>query len=164
VITLWSEVEHPAHRVWLGPLLAAAFLLRGMAVLMPLMLVVVVSVWRERGRSLWAPTLGAVALFALPVGAWVIARHHVDGWAFLERLFMYDFVARSLRTIEDHPGGPFYYLNILQKHHYDWLAAGMVTTVLFPLAWQQLRGATDWRARCGAAPLLVAWIAITLLV
>ena len=60
VVTLWAEQRMRWARVWLGPLLAAAFLLRGMAVLMPLGIVAVV--WTLRRPKLdraWAPTLVA---------------------------------------------------------------------------------------------------------
>jgi 4-amino-4-deoxy-L-arabinose transferase-like glycosyltransferase len=80
VVTLRAEKARPWQRIWLGPLLATAFLLRGMAVLMPLALVIVVLLARERGQNTaWKPTLGALALFLLPVAAWVVARYQVDG-------------------------------------------------------------------------------------
>ena len=166
VVTLWAEVDRPGRRIWLGPLLAAAFLLRGMAVLMPLGLVIVVDLSRRQGRTTVSrPTLVALALFLLPVGAWLAARHHVDGWMFVERLFMYDFVARSVRPIEEHPGGPLYYLGILQKHQYDWLLAGAVASLLFPLPWRDLRRlVADWRDRDGLRMLLAAWAGVTLLI
>src|SRR5262249_35857064 len=71
-------------------------------------------------------------LFAIPVVSWGVARQQLDGWQFISRLFMYDFVARSVSSIEDHPGGPLYYVNILQKHHYDWLIAGIAASTLYP--------------------------------
>lgn len=166
VVTLWAEKERPALRTWLGPLLATAFLLRGMAVLMPLALVIVVLISRERGQNTaWRPTLSALALFLLPVAAWVVARYQVDGWSFFERLFMYDFVARSVGPLEEHPGGPLYYLNILQKHHYEWLVAGIVALLLFPVPWRRVRARlANWRDGDGLKLLLAAWAGVTLVI
>jgi len=120
VVTLWAEEKQPWHRAWLGLIAAAVFLLRGMAVLMPLAIVLAALIGRNRtstpGRTRWLPTLSAVALFVVPVGVWAVARWRIDQWLFFDKLFNYDFLARSLRVIEDHPGGPLYYLNILQKN------------------------------------------------
>jgi 4-amino-4-deoxy-L-arabinose transferase-like glycosyltransferase len=134
-VTLWAEVDRPARRVWLGPLLAAAFLFRGMAVLMPLLLVVgVVATRRPRVRIGWRWNLLAAACFVIPVGAWVLARYQLDGWAFLRPLFMYDFVERTVRPIEEHPGGLFFYLYELQKTEYEWLFVLLLAWALFPPA------------------------------
>lgn len=164
VVTLWAEPRSRWARVWLGPLLAAAFLLRGMAVLMPLG--IVAAVWTLRRPKLeraWAPTLVAAALCVVPVGAWMIARYRVDQWQFLDRLFFYDFVARTTNVIEDHPGGPFYYLNILQKHQFDWLFLGVVAFLLAPFSWAMVRGSlARWREH-GFAVLMAAWAGVTLL-
>jgi len=117
-----------------------------------------------RRRCRWAPTAVAVALFLLPVGAWVVARWRVDQWEFLSRLFWYDFVARSVRTIEGHPGSGFYYLTVLQRHHYDWLIALLVTWVLYPVPLARLRSLVQRdSARTTGVSLLVVWAAIALL-
>jgi len=165
VATLWAEKERPGLRAWLGPLLAAAFLLRGMAVLMPLALVIVVLISRERGpNTAWRATLGALALFLVPVAGWGVARYQVDGWSFFERLFMYDFVARSVGAIEGHPGGALYYLNILVKHHYEWLVAGTGALLLFPVSWRRVRAQlVSWRGDGDGLKLLLAgWAGVTL--
>jgi len=164
VVTLWAEPRSRWARVWLGPLLAAAFLLRGMAVLMPLGIVAVVWTLRrpKLDRAL-APTLVAAILCVVPVGAWMIARYRVDQWQFLDRLFFYDFVARTTNVIEDHPGGLFYYLNILQKHQFDWLFLGLVALLLAPLSWATLRRSSSrWREH-GFAVLMIAWAGVTLI-
>jgi len=158
VVVLWAEQRRPWVRVWLGPLAAAVFLLRGAAVLMPLALVVAVHLGRGRvTRHLGRPTLAALLLFAAPVAAWGLARWRIDEWRFFERMVNYDFLARSFTVIEGHPGTPLYYLNILQKHHYDWLLAGGVALLLFPVPWRQLR---EWM-RSDNGVLVVAWAAIT---
>ena len=46
VISLWAARDRPWRLVWVGPLAAAVFLLKGMAVLMPLSIVLAVETWR----------------------------------------------------------------------------------------------------------------------
>jgi 4-amino-4-deoxy-L-arabinose transferase-like glycosyltransferase len=153
-VVLWMERERPSWRLWLGPLLAAAFMLRGMAVLMPLALMLVVWIIRRSERGRWRFTAGAFALCVLPIAAWAIARFRIDGWAFFHHLFMYDFVARTTSAIEEHPGGPFFYLDELQKNQFDWLLAAVAAVLLFPLRWRDVR----------VEPVLAAVAAVTLVI
>jgi 4-amino-4-deoxy-L-arabinose transferase-like glycosyltransferase len=162
-----SEAREARWRIlWLGPILAAVFLLRGMAVLMPAFIAILGIVWtRQATRDRLAPAAGALVLFALPVGAWMFARWRVDGWQFIGRLFWYDFVARSTGNIENHPGTVFYYLNILVKHHYDWLLAVLSAGLLFPVPAAKLRAAlSSLRAGSGPLPIMAAWavVAVTI--
>jgi 4-amino-4-deoxy-L-arabinose transferase-like glycosyltransferase len=161
-VVLWAERSRPWLRAWLGLLLAATFLLRGMAVLMPLGIVALTWVAERDWRRAWGPTLAALALLVVPVGAWMIARYRVDGWEFLSRLFFYDFVARTATVIEDHPGGPFYYLNILQKHQFDWLGAAAVAFMVAPIPWGAMRAWIGrWRHETFAM-VLVVWAFVVL--
>jgi 4-amino-4-deoxy-L-arabinose transferase-like glycosyltransferase len=163
VVVLWAERERPWMRVWLGPILAATFLLRGMAVLMPLVLVALVWVlMRDKRVRAWGPSLTAIVLFVAPIGAWMIARYRVDRWAFLDRLFFYDFVARTSTVIEDHPGGPLYYLNILQKHQFDWLIAAAAALVLAPIPWANVRAFFATPRHSALALLFLVWAVVTL--
>src|SRR5206468_6477163 len=106
----------PSRFVWLGPLLASAFLLRGMAVLMMLALVGAneIRIGRSHPRQ-WRPRAIALILFLIPTFAWMFARWQLDRWRLLDRLFNYDFLARSVSVIEGHPGGPLFYARILVK-------------------------------------------------
>jgi hypothetical protein len=89
----------------------------------------------------------------------------VDEWRFLRLLFWYDFVERSVTTIEEHQGSMVYYLNILVKHHYEWLLAALVALAIFPPSWSDVRHALRWPSRGERAkPLLIAWVGVTLLV
>lgn len=165
VVTLWAERDHPWRRLWLGLLLAAAFMLRGMSVLMPLALILLVAIPAWRRPRAWAPTFGACALFAAPVGLWLIARYRLDGWLFINRLVMYDFVERTIQPIEGHPGGPLFYLDVLQKDHYDWLLAAAAALLLVPRRtsmWRVVR--EQWSAPGSVGPLLAAWAVVTLLI
>lgn len=177
VVALWAEQKQPWHRAWLGPITAAAFLLRGMAVLMPLAIVLAVLVGRNQtprqhppARSRWLPsrpTISAVVLCVVPAGAWAVARWRVDQWKFFHKLFDYDFIARSLTVIEEHPGSPLYYVDILQKHQYDWLLAGIVALALFPIPWQRMRDrllALRHGGDDGLGVLLGSWAGMTLLI
>ena len=166
VVTLWMAHERPWRLVWLGPLVAAVFLLRGMAVLMPLILIgSVVVLGGQRLRPRVVPLLIAALLFAVPVGGWVFARYQLDGTRFLERMIHYDFLARSSRALEGHTGTPLYYLNVLQKDQYDWLLAAVAALVLFPPSWRRL---PELFRRSHPAHYLAvvgaAWMAVSLLI
>jgi len=167
VFTLWSARTRPWRLIGLGPILAAVFLLRGMGVLLPVVIVVsyelVTYGVKRPGR--WLPTAGALALFLLPVTAWIVARWQVDQWKFLERVFWYDFVARSLSNIEEHPGSVFYYLDILQKHHYDWITATVFALIVFPVSWAKAREFVRLRHDdTSPGTLLTIWAVVALLV
>jgi 4-amino-4-deoxy-L-arabinose transferase-like glycosyltransferase len=163
-VVLWAERGRPSHRLWLGPLLAAAFMLRGMAVLMPLALVFMMWLLdRETRRVAWQFTVGAMALCILPIAAWMLARYRVDGWLFFDHLFMYDFVARSSTALEGHPGSVFFYLDELQKSQFDWLLAGVIGFLLFPVSWSAVRSSVQGlRDRQQPMLLLVVWALVTL--
>lgn len=164
VVTLWTAEDHRWRLVWVGPLAAAVFLLRGMAVLMPLSIALAVEVWRAKRRHSipWAPIAVALVLFSVPVGAWLVARWRLDEWLFISRLFSYDFAARALTVIENHPGTPLYYLNILQRNQFDWLLLGVVSAFL--IRWPALTPlATFWRGN-ELKMVIGSWAAITLLI
>jgi 4-amino-4-deoxy-L-arabinose transferase-like glycosyltransferase len=167
IFALWSSRDRPWRLIGLGPILAAVFLLRGMGVLLPAIIVV----WYElaahgvRRPGRWWPTAAALVVFLLPVAAWGAARWQIDGWTFLEHLFWYDFVARSTSDIENHPGSLLYYPNILLKHHYDWIAAALLSLLVFPVPWTGDRAVLRLR-RADATPytLLTMWGVVALLV
>jgi 4-amino-4-deoxy-L-arabinose transferase-like glycosyltransferase len=162
VLVLWAADHRQWRLVWLGPLLASAFLLRGMAVLMMLALVGA-NEFRigRRGRE-WRPRAIALVLFLIPTLTWIFARWQLDRWQFLERLFNYDFLARSLTVIEGHPGGPLYYARILVKHQYEWIAAAAIALLLFPPAWSRIVGAlSSWREHRLATTMIGGWAIVT---
>jgi 4-amino-4-deoxy-L-arabinose transferase-like glycosyltransferase len=164
VVTLWAAEDRRWRLVWLGPIAAAVFLLRGMAVLMPIGIVSAEALLMRRSHSKrWLPIIVALLLFLVPVAVWVIARWQVDGWLFFERMLSYDLWARSVTTLETHRGGPLYYTYILCKHHYDWLLAGLVGVILFPVRWSdvraQLRVGSPGR---GLAILILSWAGVAL--
>jgi 4-amino-4-deoxy-L-arabinose transferase-like glycosyltransferase len=167
VITLDAARQRPWLRAWLGPLLAGVFMLKGMAVAMPLLLVMAIE--RRRRMSAhdrWQPLVVALLAFAVPVGAWAVARWQVDGWMFFARLFFQDFVALSTSSLDNQGGSPFFYVNILQKHHYDWMIAAVAVAVLFPPAsWASFRRSLAfWRSDDDLKVLMGWWIAIALIV
>ena len=164
VVAVWAADSRPWHSVWLGPIFAAVFLLRGMAVLMPLVLVVAVKAWRIRQRRADSlPLVVAFGLFAAPVAAWGVARWRLDGWRFFEALFGYDFVARTVSPLEGHDGNAFYYVTILLKHHYEWVAASAIACLLFPIPWRHLgRFVSD--ASGIRHVLIISWVAVTVMI
>ena len=164
-VTVWATEECPRRIVWLGPIAAAVFLLRGMAVLMVVAIAVCALGTRPRRNRPWGPSIIALLLFAIPVTAWIAARWQIDQWQFLERLFAYDFLARTLTVIEDNPGTPLYYLNILQKHQFDWMLAAGVAWWLYPIPWSKIQTfVAFWRGNDAVRTVLGSWTAITLIV
>jgi hypothetical protein len=70
VVSLWAAQEQPWRFVWVGPLAAAVFLLKGTAVLMPSAIVLTVIVlMRRRQPARWLPAAAALLLFLFPVVA-----------------------------------------------------------------------------------------------
>ena len=167
IVTLCAAERRPWTLAWLGPIAGATFMLRGMAVLMPLLIVVIVEAfrwhtWRERVK----PFAVAALLFTAPVATWIVARWQVDRWKFLERLFFFDFVARTTDALNGHAGNVLYYFDILQRHHYDWLVAAAVSVALFPVSLARIRSALPerWRANRALTVVLGAWIGVTFIV
>jgi 4-amino-4-deoxy-L-arabinose transferase-like glycosyltransferase len=133
IVTLWAARAHPWRRAWLGPILAAAFLLKGAGFVMPLVAIAGVELGTRRAaRERWPPLFAAAALCALIVGPWAVARWRLDGGLFFQRIFVQDLVARTASVLDGHEGSPFYYLYILQKHQYDWLVAAAVALACLP--------------------------------
>jgi MFS family permease len=165
VVTLWASDRRPWQAVWLGPLLGASFLLRGPAAVM--FVVLIGGYWAARqdwlrGRKRVA--LLALLLFLVPVIAWLTARWRIDQERFIVRMFGYDMIARTTRPIEGHAGSPFYYLNILAKHQYDWLLAAIVAALVVP-GWHRraLPFIRSWR-RSAFSIALVVWAVVGLVV
>ena len=134
VVVLSVRQRRPWQRAWLGPILAGVFLLKGMAVLLPLLVIVMVEAI-SRGPRTWKPLLAAGALFVAPAGAWMAARWRVDQWTFFERMFNQDFLALTSTAVEERFGGPLFYADVLQKYHYEWLLAGVGAALLARHSW-----------------------------
>ena len=130
VVTLWAARTAPARLAWLGPLAAAAFLLKGSAVLLPLLIVGCVLTIRGVRRAEAKALSVAMLLFLIPTGSWAIARWRFDGWRFFDAMVNYDLVARTLHYLEGHEHGVFYFLHVLQKDQYDWLATAVILLVV----------------------------------
>jgi len=94
---------------------------------------------------------------------WAIARWRLDGPRFFEVLLGYDFIARTRGALEGHEGSPIYYVQILAKHHYDWLLAALAAVVLFPMPWQRIRTAFTRDANIRDV-VLIAWMANVVLI
>jgi 4-amino-4-deoxy-L-arabinose transferase-like glycosyltransferase len=134
VLVEWRAERSRSAVVWLGPLLAVVFLLKGAAVLMPLLFVSGVAMRRAARRD-FTPgryVAASVALFLVPIAAWMAMRWQVDGWAFI-RLALTQDLATTVETTDGHTGGWFYYLNVIQRYQYDWLVAAAVAAVVLLL-------------------------------
>jgi 4-amino-4-deoxy-L-arabinose transferase-like glycosyltransferase len=165
-VVLWGARDRPWRLAWLGPIVAAAFLLRGMGMLMPVAIALAAGLLRQRRKPVpWFPVGLAVLLFLMPVTAWIVARWRADEWMFLDRLFFYDFVSRTFRVIEQHPGSPFFYVAVLMRHQYDWVLAALASCLLFPVSRPQVRRmAMLWRDRDDLTVLMAGWAGMTLLI
>ena len=161
-IALWHGERQPRSFVWIGPLIALSFLLRGMGCLMPAAIVVLTFVLRRgvaaRER---APLAGGLALGAAMVASWVAARYTRDGWRFVRELVLQDFVNRVAEPLDGHGGGIFYYLDTLQRDHYDWMTAASVVLALAvsTTGWRALREASS-RIDPPLLRVLVVWAAV----
>jgi 4-amino-4-deoxy-L-arabinose transferase-like glycosyltransferase len=167
VVALCAGEQRRWVLAWLGPIAAATFMLRGMAVLMPLALIAMVELFRDGPRRSRVTPLATAALACVvPVAAWAFARWQIDGGRFLHQLFFFDFVARAAQPLDEHGGGPFYYLDILQRHHYDWLTAAAASLALFPAPLARLRSTwlTYWRDHRALCVLIGAWVITTVAV
>jgi 4-amino-4-deoxy-L-arabinose transferase-like glycosyltransferase len=166
-ITLLASHEHQERRVWLGPLAAAAFMLKGPGVLMPVTFVLLVEAWTRHDRPRrWGPVALGVLLFVIPVAAYGAARWRIDQWNFLGRMFTHDLVALSLTPLEGHQGGPFYFLNMLQRYQYDWLVAMLLAALVTREAWRPWASGVlrSLRERNALAVVVAAWALVTLLI
>lgn len=138
---LWRSDERRSALAWIGPLLALSFLLKGMAFLMPLVMVALVLVTRGGlARREWLPLGAGVVVGAAGVGTWGAARHAADGWRFFRVIFATDFVDRVVEPLDMHGGGLLYYLDTLQRDHYEWLTAAAVvlTLAIIGTGWARL--------------------------
>ena len=163
-VVLTAARRHPSARIWLGPIAAGVFMLKGMAVLMPLVMILAAEMVADRPKPRrWASLSVAGLLFLAPVLAWGVARWRVDRWHFFERMVAYDFLSGTLTALEGHSGSPLYYVNILQKDQYEWLIAAAVA--LFVL-WTQWRtaGALPRHPRAHVWRVVGIWAGVTLLV
>ena len=129
-LVLMESRERPGRLRWCGPILASVFLLRGMAVLMPALMIVGVGLAR-RELVTRARAYGTVAVIALlPILAWGIARWLVDGPLFFVALIRNDLIGVTTEILDNHAGGWLFYPAVLLKYHYDWALAALATFAL----------------------------------
>jgi len=166
VVVMWTSYDNSRRLIWLGPILAGVFLLKGLAVLQPLLfiaLVGTVATRSARAGSPWKPLLAAAATFLLLVSAWLVARWRVDGWHFFRQMVAYDLLGTSLTTLEGHAHGPLYYFDVLQRYHYEWLSALLLVGLVARRAWRTWvrEVAMSLRARQPLAVIVMAWVVAT---
>jgi len=167
VVTLDAAAARPWRRVWLGPLLAGVFLLKGMAVVLPLLLIAVIETrWRVPPRDRWVPLAIAAVLAVLPAGAWVVARWRVDRELFFGQMFFQDFIGLSTTALANQSGSPLFYLNVLLEHQYEWLIAAVAVGILYrPASWRSsVQRLAFWRGNDRFITVVGCWIAIAVVV
>ena len=136
VALAWLSQRHPWAVAWLGPTLGAIFLLKGPAVLLPLLCLVGFKVLcRHRVRWAAGPVCVAVVAFGLSVGGWAYARYALDGRQFFAAMLENDLWGVTATHLEGHVQGPLFYLNVLQRYHYEWLVPIAIAAVVCRRAW-----------------------------
>ena len=166
IVVVLSDVSAtPARRLWLGPLLSVVFLLKGMAVLQPVLLIALFETFAGRSlRSRWRPLAVAALTVTAVAGTWALLRWRADGWTFLSALISNDLFAVSLSQMEEHDTRFFFYFTVLQRYQYEWLIAAMVALGLgvhsFSGPLKQFR--ISIRERRPLSVLFVAWTITTL--
>jgi hypothetical protein len=90
----------------------------------------------------------------------------VDGWEFLRRIVVNDFLALSLTRLDDHRTGPLFYLGVLHRYQYEWLFAGALAIAMTYRSFggRLTRLMKQLRAREAVPVVLVAWGIVTLAV
>ena len=166
VVILWNARNNPWQRLWLGPVLAGVFLLKGMAVLQPFLMIAIVEAVAQRRAT--TPSrrrafVATAAIFMVPVGAWIVMRWRLDGLQFFERMVDQDLLAASFTRLEGHNHGPLYYFDVLHRYHYDWLAAGFFVALISRRSWRAWfrECVVSLRERTPLPWLMVAWAAAT---
>ena len=159
-MTAWNAQRRPRVALWLGPLAAIAVMLKGpgaLALMAPFAVADLVEAMRARPRlAVWAaPRLAGLALGALPVGLWAYARWHYDGWRFFSHMIGYDALARVGSALEGHAESPFYFLDVLQRHEYEWLIVAALAVLAAPSALGML---WRWLGASPARSLMPAWL------
>lgn len=165
VVVLWSGWTQPSRLVWLGPALAGVFLLKGTAVALPLVIVAGMELMaRPRPASRGRAFALAALILVTVAGTWAGARYAVDGWTFFDALLA-DGTGTTLTSLEGHRNGPFYYLAVLQRYHYEWLVAAALALLLVgnPARWGEAI-ARRVRGHDPLSALLLAWGVATLIV
>ena len=165
VVLLAESSKAPWRRVWLGPLLGLVFLLKGMAVLQPLLLIVLFESVVAQSLKTRLPPLAIGAFTSVAIaGGWARLRWQVDGWEFLHRIVGNDFLALSLTALEGHNTGPLFYFGVLHRYQYEWLFVGALAIAM---TYRSLGGRLTrlMNQLCERKPLaivLVAWGVVTL--
>ncbi len=134
-IAVWEAVGRPWRAVWLGPAAAVAFLLKGPGALVYLAPLVAADVWlgaRAIDRAWIAARLAALGLALAPIATWTFARWRFDGWRFLETMLGFDTLARATQPLQEHDGSWLFYLDVLQRHQFDWVIGCLVVIALAP--------------------------------
>lgn len=164
VVVSWTSSTEPRRLFWAGPLVGGAFLLKGAAAVMPLIILLGgefgrMKTWRNR----WPPVALGGVVGLLPCAGWAIARWRVDGAGFFQAMWRQDAVGVLLEPMDQRTGGWFFYLDVLQRHHYDILVGAVVIAALCPSVIRRTK-ALLWDGRTGhERAVLLAWATATLL-
>jgi 4-amino-4-deoxy-L-arabinose transferase-like glycosyltransferase len=120
------------------------------AVIIGLFLLLRSEAWAPRRRQV----VLACLLAALTIAPWHLWQYLLYGPAFLREYVAFNVVERVFQTLEDHSGGPLFYVEVVRRGFAWW-------GYLWPLAclWGVWKA---WRQRDDGALLLLCWLTIPL--
>jgi 4-amino-4-deoxy-L-arabinose transferase-like glycosyltransferase len=153
----------------LGPVTAAAFMLKGPGIVAPFA-VLGAAEWRAArleagGQARWWTwhAAGGLAGALIPTW-WAIERWQFDGTLFLGRMIGYDLIARAASPLEGHDESAWFYLVALTRYAYEWVVVAAVAVALAPgwlaQGWRWLAATATERRRLTVAAWLVATVGI----
>jgi 4-amino-4-deoxy-L-arabinose transferase-like glycosyltransferase len=120
--------------------------------------VVIISLFLLLRYEVWAPQRRYVVLAGLLGGLiilpWHLWQYNLYGPQFLREYVGFNVMERIFQTLEEHAGGPFFYVGVIRQGFSVW-------GYLWPLAclWGVWKA---WRQRDSAAILLLGWLTLPL--
>jgi 4-amino-4-deoxy-L-arabinose transferase-like glycosyltransferase len=126
----WLALQRPFALVLIGLIFAAAFLLKGAAAALIVLVTAITMAVKPRPRLSPAIVACTLAAAAAPVAVFMWLRWRIDGTAFLRELFVTDIIDRSTTGLQGHNEGLFFYFDVLQRYQYEWVVAAVLSAAI----------------------------------
>jgi 4-amino-4-deoxy-L-arabinose transferase-like glycosyltransferase len=154
----------PWRVVPIALLFACGFLLKSFAIAPMVLVAAGYLLWTGSWRRLrLVPCLAALGLFALIVGAWILARWRAEGSPdFFVRMFREDVVGRSTSIVDKSTSSPFGYVTAIFDRFAPWPLLMLAAAGVALRAGGPGRRRQSWRPEI--TPLLALWIGVSLAV
>jgi 4-amino-4-deoxy-L-arabinose transferase-like glycosyltransferase len=127
--------EKPYYFIGTGICIALAFLTKGMHVII-LFSVITICLALGHKKHRFSTKQLTIYLFlpmAMPVIIWAALRARYDGILFFEKMFILDVLNRVTSVVENHAGGPTFYIKVLFRVLGGSIFGGIVLLFLFCL-------------------------------